>query len=99
MVIAIIFLAHIIFIALIFYKKYKLNGVGSAIIDVVLIIILFSVGWSISTMVSKLFWDPIGFGKYFNRDAISLSLLTIAEYFFYKIYFKDLFATEVGKEK
>jgi len=99
MVIAIIFLAHIIFVSFIFFGRLKRDNISSALIDIVLIIILFSVGWSISTMVCKLFWDPIGFGKYFDRDTISLSLLTITEYFFYRIYFKDLLSTEDGKEK
>jgi uncharacterized membrane protein YhdT len=90
MVIAFIFLVHLIFTIYIFIKKWKQNSIGEALIDLVLIIILFSVGWSITTMISKLFWEPIGFGKYFDRNTIALTILTIGEFFFYRTYYKDL---------
>ena len=99
MVIAIIFLAHILFAGFVFIKKLRMLNLSSALIDIVLIIILLSVGWSLTTMVSKLFWDPAGFGKHFDRDTISLTILTIAEYFFYRFYYKDLFITSSEKEK
>lgn len=99
MVIAFIFLLHIIFIAFVFYKRMTLDSLSAALIDFVFIIIIFSVGWSLSTMICKIIWEPIGFGKYFDRDTISLTLLTLAEFFFYKIYFKDILTIGVGKEK
>jgi uncharacterized membrane protein YhdT len=99
MVIAIIFLLHAVFITYIFIKKLKSTNLSSALIDLLLIIILFSVGWSIATMVTKIFWDPSGFGKYFDRDSISLTILTVVEYFFYRFYFKDLLPTSNGKER
>ncbi len=99
MVIAFIFLAHILFVFFVLFKRWKNESVSSALIDLVLIIILFSVGWSISTMVCKLFWEPIGFGKHFDRNAISLSILTIVEFFFFRIYYKDWLTTSNGKEK
>lgn len=99
MAVAFIFLAHVFFTAIVFFKRKRKDSLSSGIIDVIFIIIIFSVGWSLATMVSKIIWDPIGFGKHFDRDAISLTILTIAEFLFYRVYFKDLFATEVGKEK
>ena len=99
MVIALIFLLHIIFIIYIIYKRVKNNSANSALIDIIFIIIIFSVGWSLSTMFCKIFWEPIGFGKYFDRDTISLTLLTIVEYFFFKFYFKDVLTIANGKEK
>jgi len=99
MIIVFIFLIHIIFIGIILYKKSKKESFGSSLIDLTLIIILFSVGWSLSAMLVKLFFNPIGFGKYFDRDTIALTLLTIVEFFFYKFYYKDLLSTSSGKEK
>ena len=99
MVIAFIFLFHIVFIVFVFYKRNTKDNLSSAFIDLIFIIIIFSVGWSLSTMICKIIWEPIGFGKHFDRDTISLFLLTLVEFFFYKIYFRDLFITEVGKEK
>ena len=99
MVIAIIFSIHIIFVIYIFRKRYITDSLGSAFIDLILITIIFSVGWSLATLITKLFWDPTGFGEHFDRDTISLTILTIGEFFFYKFYFKDLFSTSSGKEK
>lgn len=61
----------------------------SALVNAGLIILLFSVGWSISTMLLKVFIEPEGFGIYFDRDAMSLTLLSIVEYFFYRFYYSD----------
>lgn len=98
MVIAFIFLLHIIFTIYVFAKKQKSDSTSAAFIDLILIIIIFTVGWSITTMVCKIFWEPIGFGKYFDRDTIALTLLTIGEFLFYKIYFKDLNRKELQKK-
>jgi len=99
MVISFIFLFHIVFSIYIFIKKWKTDSLGGAFIDLVLIIILFSVGWSISSLICKIFWEPIGFGLHFDRDAISLTILTIVEFLFYKIFYKDLFITSNEKGK
>lgn len=61
----------------------------SAFVNAGLIILLFSVGWSISTMLLKVLIEPEGFGIYFDRDAMSLTLLSIVEYFFYRFYYSD----------
>jgi len=90
MVIALIFLIHIIFTIYVIHRKWKFDSVSSALIDLVLIIIIFSVGWSVTTMIVKLFWEPEGFGKFFNRDTIALFLLIVGEYFFYRVYYKDI---------
>ncbi len=97
MVIAFIFLLHIVLTVYVFVKKQKLDSTSAAFIDLILIIIIFTVGWSITTMVCKIFWEPIGFGKYFDRDTIALTLLTIGEFLFYRIYFKNLNKKELQK--
>lgn len=103
MIIALIFLLHIVFTIYIFRKKWKADSLSSAFIDLILIVIVFSVGWSVTTMLVKLIFEPEGFGKLFDRDTIALSLLTIGEFFFYRIYYKDITKgekfTEVEKEK
>jgi hypothetical protein len=84
MVIAFIFLIHIVFVIYVFVKRMKNDSLTNALIDLILIVIIFSVGWSLSTMFCKMIWDQPGFGKYFDRDTISLTLLTLAEFFFYR---------------
>jgi len=98
MITAFIFFAHLIFGLVIFTKKWQEDNIASAFLNVGLIAILFSVGWTITGIVSKLLMEPPVFGIQFDRDTFSLALLSIAEYFFYRMYYgEDL--TEDGKEK
>ncbi len=99
MINAVIFFLHIIFALIIFTKKWQDESLGSAFQNLLLIVVLFSVGWPISTMLVKIFVEPEGFGLYFDRDAIVLSLLTFGEYFFYRGYYRKEFTTEVDKGK
>ncbi|MEW5841699.1 MAG: hypothetical protein AB1775_00395 [Bacteroidota bacterium] len=89
MISALIFSAHLIFILIIFTKKWQNESLGSAFTNLALIIVLFAVGWSIATAVVKLFIDSKGFGIQFDSDTISLTLLSIVEYFFYKFYYHE----------
>ncbi|PKL82434.1 MAG: hypothetical protein CVV24_10070 [Ignavibacteriae bacterium HGW-Ignavibacteriae-3] len=89
MITALIFTAHIIFMAVIFTKKWQDESLSSAFINLALIVILFAVGWSISTSLVKLVIDSKGFGIQFDADAISLTVLIIFEFFFYRFYYRD----------
>jgi hypothetical protein len=91
MISALIFFAHLIFITFIFTKKWQDESLSSAFINAALIIILFSVGWSLTVMLSKAIMEKEGFGFYFDRDTFALVLLSIIEFFFYRMYY--------GKEK
>ena len=97
MISAFIFFAHFLFILIIFTWKWQSDGISAAFINVALILILFAVGWAITGMISQLLMEPKGFGLYFDRDTFSLALLTIVEFFFYRIYYKE--PTVAGKEK
>lgn len=103
MISALIFSAHLVFVAVIFTKKWQDESLTTAFINLALIVILFTIGWSISTSVVKLVIDSKGFGIQFDADAISLTLLTIGEYFFYRFYYredhtKEVISTEDDKE-
>ncbi len=89
MISALIFSAHLFFILIIFTKKWQDESLSSAFINFALIIILFAVGWSIATAVVKLFIDSKGFGIQFDGDTISLTLLSIVEFFFYRFYYGE----------
>ena len=98
MISALIFSGHLFFILFIFSKKWQDESLQSAFINAGLIVLLFSVGWSISAMVLKAVIEQEGFGIYFDRDAMSLTMLSAAEYFFYKFYYSEN-PTEAGTEK
>lgn len=98
MITAFIFFAHLIFALIIFTKKWQDDNISTALLNLMLIGILFSVGWSITGMIAKALMEPPGFGIYFDRDTFSLALLSIAEAAFYKMYYGGDF-TEAGTEK
>jgi uncharacterized membrane protein YhdT len=96
MITALIFFGHLVFSLIVFTKKWQDEKLSSGFMNLALIGILFAVGWSISGMVAKFIMEPKGFGLYFDRDTFSLFILSIGEYFFYRMYYKDIF-TEDGK--
>lgn len=91
MISAFIFFAHFIFILIIFTKKWQDEKFSIGIINVALIIILFSVGWSLTSWITQMLFDAKGLGVFFDRDTIALTILVIPEFIFYKIFY--------GKEK
>ena len=91
MITALIFFGHIIFSLIVFTKKWQEEKLSAGFMNLALIGILFAVGWSISGMIAKALMDTKGFGLYFDRDTFSLVILSIGEYFFYRMYYKDIF--------
>lgn len=99
MINAIVLFAHFIFGLIVYTKKWQDENIISGLLNIGLIFILFAVGWSISAMIAKYVMIPEGLGVYYDRDSFSLTILSISEYFFYKMYYNDLFTTAAGKEK
>jgi len=89
MISALIFAGHLYFISYIVTKKWQEESLSSALTNFALIIILFAVGWSITSSITKMLFDPKGFGIQFDADTISLTMLTIIEFFFYRFYYKE----------
>ncbi len=85
----IIFYLHIIGISAAFTSEYQKDGISSAFLSVGFIVLIFSVGWTISTFMLKYIMSEAGFGMWLNRDAFSLLLLTIGEGIFYYNYYKE----------
>jgi len=96
---AVIFIIHFIFIFFVFNTKYKNESISSAFLNFALIIILFSIGWSLSSIIAKWIMEPEGLGKLFDRDTFSLSLVTVIEFFFYRIYYKPDIEKYFKKDK
>jgi hypothetical protein len=98
MIAAFIFFAHFIFILLIFTWKWQRDGISGAIMNVSLILVLFAVGWTITGMIAKFVMEPKGLGLYYDRDTFSLTLLTLIEFFFYRIYYNRPTAVDKGTQ-
>jgi hypothetical protein len=88
MVSAFLFFAHFIFILVIFTWKYQKEGLLNAFLNVGLVLIFFAVGWTITGMIAKILLEAEGFGRHYDRDTFSLTLLSMLEFFFYKAYYK-----------
>lgn len=100
MIISIIFFLHLLFSLIIFTIKWQEEKLSTAFLNIALIAILFAVGWSMASVIAKAVMEPKGLGIYFDRDTFALTLLTIGEYFFYRLYYKPVGATEgdTGKQ-
>lgn len=99
MISALIFIIHLIFIILLFYRSRNAESAGRAVINVLFVLLIFSVGWALTAFIINLIIPFEGMGKHFDRDTITLTLLTVAEVFFYKNFFRDVFISEDEKEK
>ncbi len=97
MINAFIFFLHFIFVLYIFTKKWQDESISSSFINLALITLLFTVGWAVSSSVTQLVINKKGFGIYFDRDAISLTLLSIVEYLFYRVYYFEEKAAAADK--
>ncbi|HEY6951396.1 MAG TPA: hypothetical protein VI758_03250 [Bacteroidota bacterium] len=103
MIAAVIFLVH--FAAMIYaFSKYKKDGISEGWLAVAFVVIIFSVGWTVSTMVAKLMFPTAIVGRWVSQlqathierlfakeltvDTFSLILLTAGELVFYYFYLR-----------
>ena len=99
MITAVIFAAHLIFMLIIFTKKWQQEDLSQGLLNLALIILLFTVGWAITGMIAKALMDQKGFGIYYDRDAFSLSLLVVIEFLFYRSYYSSFFKKEESTQR
>ncbi len=84
-----IFYIHIVAVVAAFTDEYQKEGVSAGALTVGFMVLIFSVGWSITTFVLKFLMNEKGFGVILNRDACTLLLLTIGEGIFYFLYYRS----------
>lgn len=83
-----IFTVHIIAAAAVFTKRWQEEGTGEAVLSIAFMALIFFVGWGMASFLVRLILPPEGLGSFFNRDTAGLTLLTLAEAFFYYFYFR-----------
>ncbi len=95
------------------FFRYRKEGMSEGILAVAFVVIIFSVGWTITTMLVKLVypdqlvqeWIRNLQGSTFSRliakelrlDTFSLVILTIGEVFFYYLYLRPAGRKGMGK--
>jgi hypothetical protein len=88
MVELLVFYVHIVAFAAAFTKRWQEEGVSEGFLAVFFMALIFFVGWSMTSFVSRLIIAREGFGPLLDRDAFSLLLLTAAEAVFYYFYLR-----------
>ena len=83
-----VFYAHTVAAAAIFTRRWQESDWKEGILAVGFLALIFSVGWSMSTFLLKLFVDEKGFAVWLDRDALSLLLLVVLESMFFYIQLK-----------
>ena len=72
-----------------FWTRRREGGWGEGILALAFVGVIFSVGWTIMTMLTSVVFSPEGFAEWFNRDTVTLTLLTIGEGFFYYFFLRS----------
>jgi hypothetical protein len=83
-----VFYLHVVGITAGFTRRWQEDGFLEGMLAVFTMVLIFFVGWAMSSFIVKLFMDPEGFGRFFNRDAAGLVLLTLGEAVFYYFYYR-----------
>ncbi|MEK7263470.1 MAG: hypothetical protein AAB071_03050 [Bacteroidota bacterium] len=83
-----VFYIHTVAIVYAFTKSWQEDGVREGILSVGFVLIIFSIGWAISTLLISYIVPTEGFAKWFNKDTMALTILTVGEGIFYYYYLK-----------
>ena len=87
MIAVLIFYIHVVFLVYVFTKNYMEDGLVSAFLSSIFIVVIFSVGWTFSEFIMSFFLPETGLSLMCPRAAFSLMLLTLLEAVFYKFYY------------
>jgi hypothetical protein len=74
-----IFYLHTVAAAAMFTFYWQEEGLKGGLASLGFMVLIFSVGWPMATIVLKLFMSPAGVSPWLDRDALSLVLLTAVE--------------------
>lgn len=74
-----IFYLHTIAAAALFTVYWQDEGLKGGVVAVGFLLLIFSAGWPMCTIVLNLFFQPSGLGPWLDRDTLSLLMLTLIE--------------------
>jgi uncharacterized membrane protein YhdT len=78
-----IFYIHTIAAVAAFTKRWQEADLKEGLLAVGLVVLIFSVGWSMAAVIVRPLIGERGFGVWLDRDTIALVVLTLAECVFY----------------
>jgi len=88
MISLLVFYLHVVALVWVFTRRWQQEGLGEGFLAIFFMALIFFVGWSMTSFLTKLVMSKEGFGTLLDRDAVSLLLLTIGEVIFYKFFFR-----------
>ncbi len=80
-----VFYGHVVAAVWLFTKRWQDSDWKEGLLAVGFLLLIFSVGWSISTFLMKLVVSEKGLAIWLDRDAMSLLFLGIVEVIFFSI--------------
>ena len=83
-----VFYVHTVAAVWLFTSRWQEGDVKEGLVAVGFLVLVFSVGWSISTVIVSALIAKEGFGVWLDRDALSLLLLVVMEGVFFSIQMK-----------
>jgi hypothetical protein len=83
-----VFYVHAIAAVTVYTKRWQEGDWKEGLVGVGFLALVFSVGWSISTFILKLFMNEKGFGIWMDRDTLSLLFLLVMESIFFYFQIK-----------
>ena len=102
MIAAVIFVVHFVLVGVVGYRARR-DGASGITLGVAMVVLLFAIGWTLSTFIIHFLWPDRGIGllidswsdtplkrllyREVTTDTASLLLLTVGELFFYGWYF------------
>ena len=90
MITLLVFYMHIVGATYAFTKRFQEEGAGEGLLAVFFMGLIFFVGWSMSSFLLRLVMNQEGFGPWFDRDAASLVVLSVAEAALYVFFLRKV---------
>ncbi|OLD74755.1 MAG: hypothetical protein AUI33_05995 [Ignavibacteria bacterium 13_1_40CM_2_61_4] len=82
-----IFYLHTMAAVALYTKRWQGSNWKEGLLAVGFLLLIFSVGWTMSTFLVSLFVSERGFGIWLDRDTLALVVLTMLEAVFYYAQF------------
>jgi hypothetical protein len=76
-----IFYAHLIFACYVFCKTFQSDGIVMAFLNVAFIIVLFTVGWTLSDLITGLFISESGYRIMIPQGKVFLTIIKLTGFF------------------
>lgn len=84
-----VFYVHVVGFVAGFTKRWHEGGFVEGLLALLTMLLIFFVGWAMASFIVKFFMEAEGLGRFFNRDAAGLVLLTMGEAVFYYFYYRE----------